>query len=110
MAEIAIVYPLIETESGDLAITLETRSKAVDRARLLIDVRPGERVLVPEFGSNVGLFEPTDDTSEAEAALLQYQINYWCNPIETTTVNYTVATLRSERSDVIELEVQIDGI
>lgn len=80
-------YPLIATPSGDLQIVTDDRELKNSRVRLLLDVSPGERSLLPEYGSSLDQFASTDGLASLEAALLQQSIEQWCGSGFTVTAS-----------------------
>ena len=54
-----IKYPIRYTAAGRLDLSFGTQS-VLEAAQSICSTQPGERVMEPEYGAAVGLFEPID--------------------------------------------------
>lgn len=73
----SLQYPLTSTSTGDLALTTDSQTIAIDRARLYLDCIRGDRPYLSGFGIEVGLFQPEVPRSIQDAQL-QRDLDRWC--------------------------------
>ncbi len=102
-------YPFRASFSGDLALTTTEEQRYESRARLLLDVKVGQRPMLERFGSNVRPFEPNSTSNALEAALLGFQLNTWCVD-DNEAILYAVTALDTLRNDFLELDIRINGV
>jgi hypothetical protein len=70
-------YQLQTTATGDLSVTDDPQMIATDRARLFLDCVQGDRPLLPQFGLEIGLFQP-EVPQTIQDAQLQRSLDRWC--------------------------------
>jgi len=76
----AVKYPINATSSGDIETASVPEDIAVTRGYLLVDIRIGERLMLPDYGNDLYPFSPNTGDSSLEASILESNLNTWCVP------------------------------
>lgn len=102
---IGLQYPLIKTSRGLMSQKTSVEQIKADLLQLLL-TNPGERVMLPEFGTPLRelIFEPNDEALEIDAVrMIGNAINTWEPRIEISNIH------ASSSADNVELNPEDTG-
>lgn len=104
---LGLQYPLVKTPRGTLAQKSGVDQIKADLLQLLL-TNPGERVMLPEYGTPLRklFFEPNDATIEAQAtAMIAKSISMWEPRIIVSNIQ---VTSKFDRRDLNKDDTQDD--
>lgn len=102
-----VAYPLAYDQAGRL--TLSWGAKSVDDAMAaIISTAPGERVMQPDNGAAVGLFDPISDTSEISQAIQQVVAEHEPR-VDPDSIDVTIDRIDSTGKLEITVSYRVNG-